>query len=132
MTPGEVMDYLNCSAVEISWLRERDLLAPRQWVSPTSYERIRVEAFGRQWMSTREAAARLEVEPRGLWRLIEAYPIEPDLSRGFYLRSDLEGIVFTLTSKQRALAERWPALQARGIEGGRAKASLSEQRPQPG
>lgn len=132
MTPGEVMDYLNCSAVEISWLRERDLLAPRQWVSPTSYERIRVEAFGRQWMSTREAAARLEVEPRGLWRLIEACPIEPGLGRGFYLRADLERIVTTLTSEQRALVERWPALQARGLGGGWAKASMSEKRPRPG
>jgi hypothetical protein len=119
MTPGEVMDYLNCSAVDISWLRERDLLAPRQWGSPTSYERIGVEAFGRQWMSTREAAARLEVETRGLWRLIESYPIEAGLGRGFYLRSDLENVVTNLASKQWTLTELWSKLQPRGLGGGR-------------
>jgi hypothetical protein len=102
MTPGEVMDYLNCSAVEISWLRERDLLTPQKWSSPARYDRTSVETFGRQWMSTREAAARLEVEPRGLWRLIETYPIEPGLGRGFYLRSDLESVVTALASEQGA------------------------------
>lgn len=82
MTPGEVVDYLNCSAVELSWLRERELLTPQKWISPTNYDRAEVEAFGSQWMSTREAAARLEVEPRGLWRLVETYPIEPGLVGG--------------------------------------------------
>lgn len=98
MTPGEVMDYLNCSAVEISWLRERDLLVPQKWSSPSRYDRRSVEVFGRCWMSTREAAARLEVEARGLWRLIESHPIEPGLGRGFYRRSELESVVQTIAS----------------------------------
>jgi len=106
MTPGEVMDYLNCSAVEISWLRERNLLMPQKWISPTIYDRADVEAFGHQWMTTREAAARLEVEPRGLWRLIEAHPVEPGLGRGFYPRSDLEGVVRSLAFERET--GTWP------------------------
>lgn len=98
MTPGEVVDYLNCSAVELPWLRERELLTPQKWISPTNYDRAEVEAFGSQWMSTREAAARLEVEPRGLWRLVETYPIEPGLGRGFYRRSELESVVQVIAS----------------------------------
>lgn len=104
MTIGEVVDYLNCSAVELSWLRERELLTPQKWNSPTNYDRAEVEAFGSQWMSTREAAARLEVEPRGLWRLIETYPIEPGLGRGFYLRSELERVLSALRSEHGARA----------------------------
>ena len=100
------MDYLNCSAVDISWLRERHLLMPRKWISPTIYDRAEVEFFGSQWMTTREAAARLEVEPRGLWRLIEAHPVEPGLGRGFYPRSDLEGVVRSLALKRET--GTWP------------------------
>lgn len=114
MTPGEVMDYLNCSAVEISWLRERGLLVPREWTSSTSYDRVGVEDFGRRWMSTREAAARLEVEPRGLWRVIEAYPIEPGLGRGFYSRSDLENVVLALGNKRGMLG--WAAGMASALQ----------------
>jgi hypothetical protein len=104
MTPGEVVDYLNCSAVELSWLRERELLTPQKWISPTNYDRAEVQAFGSQWMSTREAAARLEVEPRGLWRLVETYPIEPGLGRGFYLRCELERVLSALGSEHGACA----------------------------
>lgn len=100
----DVVDYLNCSAVELSWLRERELLTPQKWISPTNYDRAEVEAFGSQWMSTREAAARLEVEPRGLWRLVETYPIEPGLGRGFYLRCELERVLSALGSEHGARA----------------------------
>jgi len=103
MTPGEVMDYLNCSAVEIAWLKERSLLSPQKWISPARYERSVVEAFGREWMSTREAAARLEVEPRGLWRIIESHPVEPGIGRGFYARRDLESVVQAIHLRERNL-----------------------------
>jgi len=93
MKPGAVVEFLNCSAVELAWLKERGLLLPVKWTAPSRYEREAVEAFGRQWMSTREAAARLDVEPLHLWRYIETYPLETSIGRGFYPRADFEAVV---------------------------------------
>ncbi|MNR64840.1 hypothetical protein D3C85_1876270 [compost metagenome] len=44
-------------------------------------------------MNTREAAARLGVLPRHVWRELEPYCVRRSLGRGFHKRDELEPIV---------------------------------------
>lgn len=92
-SPGETVAYLNCSAVEISYLVERGHLRPLLGPGRTRYGRSEVEEFARVWMNTREAAARLDVPPRHVWRELEPYCIRRSLGRGFHKRDELEPIV---------------------------------------
>ena len=92
-SPGETAAYLNCSAVEISFLIERGHLRPLPRQGRTRYGRSEVEEFARAWMNTREAATRLGVPPRHVWRELEPYCIRRTLGRGFHRRDELEPIV---------------------------------------
>lgn len=92
-SPGETAAYLNCSAVEISYLLEKGYLHPLTGQGRTQYGRSEVEEFARAWMNTREAAARLGVSPRHVWRELEPYCIQRSLGRGFHKRDELESIV---------------------------------------
>lgn len=92
-SPGETAAYLNCSAVEISFLLESGYLHPLTGQDRTRYARSEVEEFARTWMNTREAAARLGVSPRHVWRELEPYCIRRSLGRGFHKRDELEPIV---------------------------------------
>lgn len=93
LSPGETAVYLNCSAVEISFLLEKGHLHPLVGQNRTRFARSEVENFARAWMNTREAAARLGVSPRHVWRELEAYCIRRSLGRGFHKRDELEPIV---------------------------------------
>lgn len=93
LSPGETASYLNCSAVEISYLLERGHLLPISGEERTRYRRREVEEFAEAWMNTREAAARMGVMPRHLWRHLEAYDLRSSLGRGFHKRDELEPIV---------------------------------------
>lgn len=93
LSPGETAAYLNCSAVEISFLLERGHLRPLPGDGRTRYDRSQVKEFACTWMNTREAAARLGVAPRDVWRELEPYCIQRSLGRGFHKREELEPIV---------------------------------------
>lgn len=92
-SPGEAAAYLNCSAVEISILLEKGHLHPLGGQNRTRFARSEVEEFAQVWMNTREAAARLGVSPRHVWRELEPYAIQRSLGRGFHKRDELEPIV---------------------------------------
>lgn len=92
-SPGEAAAYLNCSAVEISFLLEKGHLHPLGGQNRTRFARSEVEEFAQVWMNTREAAARLGVSPRHVWRELEPYAIQRSLGRGFHKRDELEPIV---------------------------------------
>lgn len=92
-SPGETAAYLNCSAVEISFLLEKGHLHPLADQDRTRFARSEVEDFAQVWMNTREAAARLGVSPRNVWRELEPYCIRRSLGRGFHKRDELEPIV---------------------------------------
>lgn len=93
LSPGEAAVYLNCSAVEISFLLERSHLRPLPGEGRNRYDRSQVKEFACTWMNTREAAARLGVAPRDVWRELEPYCIQRSLGRGFHKREELEPIV---------------------------------------
>ncbi|MEN5229135.1 hypothetical protein [Brevundimonas naejangsanensis] len=105
-SPGETIAYLNCSAVEISYLVERGHLCPLAGQGRIRYGRNEVEEFARAWMNTREAAARLGVSPRHVWRELEPYCIRRTLGRGFHRRDELEPIVELETKARRHDAMR--------------------------
>jgi len=92
-SPGETAAYLNCSAVEISFLLEKGHLHPLGGQNRTRFARSEVEDFAQIWMNTREAAARLGVSPRQVWLELEPYCIQRSLGRGFHKRDELEPIV---------------------------------------
>lgn len=92
-SPGETAAYLNCSAVETSFLLEKGHLHPLGGQNRTRFARSEVEDFAQVWMNTREAAARLGVSPRQVWRELEPYCIRRSLGRGFHKRDELEPIV---------------------------------------
>lgn len=103
---GETATYLNCSAVEISYLLEKGHLRPLAGHGRTQYWRSEVEEFARAWMNTREAAARLGVSPRHVWRELEPYCIRRSLGRGFHKRDELEPIVALEVEARRLQAMR--------------------------
>jgi hypothetical protein len=90
---GETAAYLNCSAVEIGYLLEKGHLRPLAGSGRTRYGRSEVEEFARAWMNTREAAARLGVSPRHVWRELEPYCVRRSLGRGFHRREELEPMI---------------------------------------
>jgi hypothetical protein len=90
---GETATHLNCSAVEIAYLLERGHLHRLSGHDRTRYGRSQVDAFAREWMNTREAAARLGVSPRHVWQELEQYRMKSSLGRGFHRRGELEPIV---------------------------------------
>lgn len=92
-SPGETAAYLNCSAVEISFLLDKGHLHPLAGQNRTRFARSEVEDFAQLWMNTREAAARLGVSSRHVWRELEPYAIRRSLGRGFHKRDELEPIV---------------------------------------
>jgi hypothetical protein len=111
---GETAAYLNCSAVEISYLLEKGHLRPLAGYARTRYGRREVEEFARSWMNTREAAARLGVSPRHVWRELESYCIRRSLGRGFHKRDELEPIVELEVEARRVQAmRRDPSFAAR-------------------
>lgn len=91
--PHEVETYLNCTAQDVSWLRQRDYLKPEPRTERTRYLRDAVEALGRRFMSSREAAARLGALPKDLWLLLEAYGDVPSIGQGFHDRASLERLL---------------------------------------
>lgn len=93
LRPGEAAEYLNCSAVDLSWLIEQRCLLPIAGVEPRRFRRRDVESLGAVWMTGREAAARLGVEGRHIWRTLERHDLTAALGQGFYLRDDLEAAV---------------------------------------
>ena len=93
LSPGETAAHLNCSAVEMSYLRDNGHLLPIKGEERTLYQRRDVEEFGRVWMSSREAAMRMGASAKYMWREIESYGLKVQLGRGFYSRDELEPIV---------------------------------------
>lgn len=93
LSPGETAAHLNCSAVEISYLLKKGQLLPIIGEERTRYRRRDVEEFAKAWMTAREAAARMGVLAKYMWRHLEAYGLESSIGRGFYKRDDLEPIV---------------------------------------
>jgi hypothetical protein len=55
LKPGEVIERLNCSAVDLRYLEVQGHL----WSTPKAEKTIDRRKFSRMWMTTREAAARL-------------------------------------------------------------------------
>lgn len=92
-SPGETAAYLNCSAVEISFLLEKGHLHPLAGQNRTRFARSEIEDFAQAWMNTREASARMGVPPKHVWRELEPYCIRRSLGRGFHKRDELEPIV---------------------------------------
>jgi hypothetical protein len=93
LKPGEVAEYLNCSAVDLSWLIEQRCLLPIPGVEPRRFRRRDVESLGAVWMTAREAAARLGIEGRHLWRTLERHDLTAVIGQGFYLRDHLEAVI---------------------------------------
>lgn len=108
LSPGETASYLNCSAVEISYLFEKGHLLPIPGEERTRYRRREIEEFSEAWMNTREAAARMGVMPRHLWRHLEAYDLKSSLGRGFHKRDELERIVEKEVRARRVQSLRSP------------------------
>ncbi|MBU2419156.1 MAG: hypothetical protein KKG14_10685 [Alphaproteobacteria bacterium] len=92
MTPGEVEAYLNCTAQDVAWLRERSILARIEHETPR-YNRKEVEATGLRLMTSREAASRLGLLPKDIWQLLGAWPEVKSLGQGFHYRHELEAAV---------------------------------------
>lgn len=116
-SPGEVGSYLNCSAVDVSFLREQGHLLPRADEHNRRYDRAEVHEFALKWMNTREAAARLGVSPRDVWRVLESYLLEAPLGRGFCERDELEPIVdLEVEARRRESIYRERPFRVAGIE----------------
>ncbi|MFN3535937.1 MAG: helix-turn-helix domain-containing protein [Brevundimonas sp.] len=116
-SPGETVSYLNCSAVEISYLIDKGRLHPLAREGLTRFARTEVEEFGRVWMNTREAAARLGVTPHRVWRELEPYRLEWSLGRGFHKRDELEPIVEREVQERRLQAfGPGPTLRSKAVE----------------
>lgn len=104
LKPGEVAERLNCSAVDLPFLEERGHLCPIPKREKTVYHRGQVDEFSRLWMTTREAAARLELEPKHVWQTLERHHLRTSLGQGFHKRDELEALVVMEAALQRSQA----------------------------
>lgn len=91
--PYEAAEYLNCSAVDLSWLIEQRCLLPIAEVEPRRFRRVDVESLGAVWMTGREAAMRLGMRASHVWHALERHDLTASLGRGFYLRERLEAAI---------------------------------------
>ena len=92
MTPSEAEAYLNCTAQDVIWLRSRKLLS-RIEHETSRYDRREVERLALRLMSSREAASRLGLLPKDVWRLLDARPQVKSIGQGFHHRDELEAAV---------------------------------------
>lgn len=96
MTTSEVEEFLNCTAQDVCWLRQRKYLQSLSAKGEVAqYDRHEVEALGRRMITTREIAARIGKPPAKLWPELQAFSVGGSLGQGFY---------------ERALIEPWMAL----------------------
>lgn len=102
LKPGEVIERLNCSAVDLRYLEAQGHLWPTPKAEKTIYRREYVDEFSRMWMTTREAAARLGVEPRHVWQTLERHHMRNSLGNGFHQRDELEPLVAMEVVSQRS------------------------------
>jgi hypothetical protein len=98
LTPGETEEYLNCTAQDVIWLRNRGHIAMLEHEKPR-YCRASVRNAGIAFMSTREAASRLGASPQDMWSIIEACPPSTSIGQGFHHRETLETIIKAEASK---------------------------------
>jgi len=89
LAPFEVEDYLNCTAQDVIWLRNRGHLTKLEHEKPR-YCRSSVQKVGAMFMTSREAAARIGFRPQDIWNLLEANPQIKSLGQGFHDRITLE------------------------------------------
>lgn len=93
MSPGEVQVFLNCSSVDLAWLVETGRLKSMPRAERTRFSRADVETISRDWMTTREAAARLGIAAKEVWRVLEAHDVRASIGQGFHQRAILEQVV---------------------------------------
>jgi hypothetical protein len=72
---------------------EKRCLLPLVGAERRRFRRADVESLAASWMTAREAAARLGVEARHLWRVVERHNLTCRMGHGFYLREELEEVV---------------------------------------
>lgn len=89
LAPFEVEEYLNCTAQDVVWLRNRGHLNKLEHEKPR-YCRISVQKAGAMFMTSREAAMRLGIRPQDVWGLLDAYPDVKSIGQGFHDRPSLE------------------------------------------
>ncbi|MGH6979423.1 MAG: hypothetical protein ACRED4_09060, partial [Brevundimonas sp.] len=91
LAPSEVEEHLNCTAQDISWLRNRNYLASISADGDAArYCRLDVEALGRQLITTREIAARTGRPAPQLWPELQDFSAGGSLGQGFYDRGLIE------------------------------------------
>lgn len=94
LTPGEVELHLNCTAQDVTWLRSRKLISPNnEKGTPTSYARPDVEALGREYITTREIAARLDLKAKDVWQSLQGLAVGGAVGQGFYRRDAVETLL---------------------------------------
>lgn len=92
LTPSETESYLNCTAQDVIWLKNRGHLIKLDHEKPR-YCRLSVREVGLTFMTTREAAARLGIRPQDIWMLTEACDHATSIGQGFHHRELLEALV---------------------------------------
>ncbi|MGX1766122.1 helix-turn-helix domain-containing protein [Brevundimonas sp. NPDC055300] len=91
MASCEVEEYLNCTAQDVCWLRQRKYLQSLSAKGEVAqYARHEVETLGRRMITTREVAARIGKPPAKLWPELQAFSVGGSLGQGFYERALIE------------------------------------------
>lgn len=92
LTPSETEDYLNCTAQDVIWLRNRKHITKLEHEKPR-YCRASVQKAGIEFMSTREAGSRLGAPPKDIWPIIETCQPSISIGQGFHHRVALEAMI---------------------------------------
>jgi hypothetical protein len=95
LTPGEVERYLNCTAQDVTWLLSRKLISPTNAKGkPTRYARSEIEPLGRELITTREIAARLDLRAVDVWQSLQGQASGGAFGQGFFKRDLVEPLLF--------------------------------------
>jgi hypothetical protein len=94
LSPGEAELHLNCTAQDLMWLRSQKLVSPvNAKGNPTRYARSEVEALGRELITTREIAARLDLKPVDVWQNLQGLASGGSFGQGFFKRDQVEPLL---------------------------------------
>jgi len=95
LSPRETELHLNCTAQDVMWLRSQKLVSPvNAKGKPTRYARLDVEALGRELITTREIAARLDLRAVDVWQSLQGLASGGAFGQGFFKRDLVEPLLF--------------------------------------